>query len=136
MAIVAMVNNIKKYDWGSVSEIPRLTGIENTGGEPMAELWIGAHAGAPSKVRRDGLLIPLSEFISREPDRVLGAVVTRHFGERLPFLLKFCRLHAPSPYRPTRTFLKLEKVSLARTPRASPATRSSVHTETTTTSPS
>ena len=88
MAIVAMVNNIKKYDWGSVSEIPRLTGIENTGGEPMAELWIGAHAGAPSKVRRDGLLIPLSEFISREPDRVLGAVVTRHFGERLPFLLK------------------------------------------------
>lgn len=95
MAILAMVNTIQSYDWGSVSEIPRLTGIENAGGEPMAELWIGAHARAPSKVRRDGLLIPLPELFSREPERTLGKAAGRRFDGRLPFLLKILSAARP-----------------------------------------
>ena len=34
---------IRTYDWGSLSAIPALLGIPETGA-PMAEAWFGAHA--------------------------------------------------------------------------------------------
>ncbi|MFW6223925.1 MAG: type I phosphomannose isomerase catalytic subunit, partial [Spirochaetota bacterium] len=71
MAILRMVNSIRPYDWGSATEIPRLTGIENPNAEPMAELWMGAHPGAPSGVRLDGDSESLPVYLSRDVEGVL-----------------------------------------------------------------
>lgn len=95
MAILPMVNTIRTYEWGSHTEIPRLTGIENRGGEPMAELWMGAHPGAPSRVRDDDELVSLEEYLAREPGRRLGAVVSDRFAGRLPFLFKILSAARP-----------------------------------------
>ena len=77
-------NVIQRYAWGSHTAIPRLLGHAPDGG-PQAELWLGAHPSAPSKLRSGGTL---EELIARDPERLLGTVSTRRFGPRLPFLLK------------------------------------------------
>lgn len=41
-------NTIRPYAWGSATAIPHLLGVEPTG-EPQAEMWMGAHPGAPSR---------------------------------------------------------------------------------------
>jgi mannose-6-phosphate isomerase len=51
---------------------------------PEAEMWMGAHPLAPSRVARGSL----AEVIARDPERELGAASVRAFGTRLPFLLK------------------------------------------------
>lgn len=95
MAILRMVNTIRPYDWGSTTEIPRLTGIENPSGQPMAELWMGAHPGAPSTVRLEGESHPLPDYLSRDAERTLGPEIARRFGGRLPFLLKILAAGRP-----------------------------------------
>lgn len=39
-------NTVRPYAWGSTTAIPTLLGTEPTG-EPQAEMWMGAHPGAP-----------------------------------------------------------------------------------------
>jgi mannose-6-phosphate isomerase len=95
MAILRMVNSIRPYDWGSTTEIPRLTGIENPSGQPMAELWMGAHPGAPSTVQLEEGSHPLPDYLSRDVERALGPEVARRFGGRLPFLLKILAAGRP-----------------------------------------
>jgi len=46
-------NRIKHYDWGSLDLIPEFLGIPGNG-KPCAELWMGSHPGAPSRVRLSG----------------------------------------------------------------------------------
>src|SRR5699024_11248291 len=63
---------------------PDLLGTD-ADGTPQAELWLGAHHGAPSSARSDdGSAQPLPHLISDAPHRVLGAEVTERFGARLP----------------------------------------------------
>ena len=76
---------IRPYAWGSRTAIPELLGVEPTA-EPAAELWLGAHPDAPSRIR--GEARTLEEFIADEPLAALGEGVVEHFGARLPFLLK------------------------------------------------
>jgi mannose-6-phosphate isomerase len=85
-----LVNTIRTYAWGSATAIPRLLGTEPTG-EPQAELWMGAHPGAPSRTPRG----PLDEVIAAAPERELGTRATGKFGPRLPFLLKVLAADAP-----------------------------------------
>ncbi|WP_129842291.1 mannose-6-phosphate isomerase, class I [Streptomyces sp. RFCAC02] len=87
-------NTIRPYAWGSTTAIPRLLGTEPTG-EPQAELWMGAHPGAPSRVDRGTGSAPLTEVIAADPDRALGAPAVRAFGPALPFLLKVLAADAP-----------------------------------------
>ncbi|HEV2377554.1 MAG TPA: type I phosphomannose isomerase catalytic subunit, partial [Streptosporangiaceae bacterium] len=35
-------NQVRDYPWGSAGDIPGFLGIP-AGGEPVAELWMGAH---------------------------------------------------------------------------------------------
>ncbi len=77
-------NPVKPYAWGSVTELPRLLGVPPTG-DPQAELWMGAHRGAPSRLR-SGALLPA--VIEADPAGQLSAPVVRRFGARLPFLMK------------------------------------------------
>jgi len=81
--VLLLENTIQPYAWGSVSSIPTLLGLPATG-KPQAELWIGAHPAAPSKV--DGR--SLESVIADAPEACLGAQVLQGFGPRLPFLLK------------------------------------------------
>lgn len=80
-------NSVRPYAWGSTTAIPRLLGAEPTG-EPQAELWMGAHPGAPSRVDRGDGPRPLDEVIAEAPERELGPPTVRRFGPSLPFLLK------------------------------------------------
>ncbi|MCG3043327.1 mannose-6-phosphate isomerase, class I [Streptomyces fenghuangensis] len=88
-----LTNTVRPYAWGSTTAIPELLGTEPTG-EPQAELWMGAHPGAPSRIDRGGGT-PLSEAIAADPEGELGPAVVEAFGPRLPFLLKV--LAAASP---------------------------------------
>ncbi|MFD9195189.1 mannose-6-phosphate isomerase, class I [Streptomyces phaeochromogenes] len=83
-------NTIRPYAWGSTTAIPRLLGVEPTG-EPQAEMWMGAHPGAPSRTLRG----PLTEVIDEAPEKELGRAAVAQFGPRLPFLLKLLAAGAP-----------------------------------------
>ncbi|MFC8713081.1 mannose-6-phosphate isomerase, class I [Streptomyces sp. NPDC057197] len=83
-------NTIRPYAWGSTTAIPHLLGVEPSG-EPQAEMWMGAHPGAPSRTGRG----TLSAVIDADPERELGAEAVARFGPRLPFLLKLLAAGAP-----------------------------------------
>ncbi|MEU9370977.1 mannose-6-phosphate isomerase, class I [Streptomyces avermitilis] len=83
-------NTVRPYAWGSTTAIPGLLGVEPTG-EPQAEMWMGAHPGAPSGTGRG----PLNEVIDEAPQRELGPAAVARFGPRLPFLLKILAAGAP-----------------------------------------
>jgi mannose-6-phosphate isomerase len=80
-------NPVRHYAWGSADDIPAFLGVPPDG-TPQAELWMGAHPGAPSLVLRDGTFRPLAELIAKDPDAELGPAVAARFGPRLPFLFK------------------------------------------------
>lgn len=84
-----LLNTLRPYAWGSTTAIAELLGREPSGG-PEAELWIGAHPGAPSRVISGAQQAGpgLDEFIGEDPDALLGAPSIEAFGPRLPFLLK------------------------------------------------
>ncbi|MFB8755986.1 mannose-6-phosphate isomerase, class I [Streptomyces nigra] len=83
-------NTVRPYAWGSTTALPALLGVEPTG-EPQAEMWMGAHPGAPSRTARGTLV----EVIGADPERELGAATVAKFGPRLPFLLKLLAAGAP-----------------------------------------
>jgi len=76
---------IRGYAGGSRTAIAALQGRPASGG-PEAELWMGAHPGAPAVLAGTGE--PLDAAIAADPDGWLGADVAAEFGPRLPFLLK------------------------------------------------
>jgi mannose-6-phosphate isomerase len=82
-------NTIQDYPWGSRSAIPGLLGRTSPADKPQAELWMGAHPKAPSRVLLpQGYELSLAELIARDPPAVLGAAVAEKFAGRLPFLFK------------------------------------------------
>ncbi|MFR9799063.1 mannose-6-phosphate isomerase, class I [Streptomyces sp. MS06] len=83
-------NTVRPYAWGSPTAIPQLLGVEPTG-EPQAEMWMGAHPGAPSRTGRG----TLAEVIDANPEKELGPAAVARFGPRLPFLLKLLAAGAP-----------------------------------------
>ncbi|MFD7403086.1 mannose-6-phosphate isomerase, class I [Streptomyces sp. NPDC059866] len=83
-------NTIRPYAWGSTTAIPQLLGVEPTG-EPQAEMWMGAHPGAPSRTDRGTLV----DVIAADPEGELGAAAVAKFGPTLPFLLKILAAGAP-----------------------------------------
>ncbi|MER6615347.1 mannose-6-phosphate isomerase, class I [Streptomyces xantholiticus] len=90
-----LANTVRPYAWGSTTAIPELLGVAPTG-EPQAEMWMGAHPGAPSRVTRGAERDrPLSEVIAAAPERELGEAAVAKFGPRLPFLLKLLAAGAP-----------------------------------------
>ncbi|MEV0445876.1 mannose-6-phosphate isomerase, class I [Streptomyces spectabilis] len=85
-----LTNTIRPYAWGSTTAIAGLLGVEPTG-EPQAEMWMGAHPGAPSRTGRG----PLNEVIDEDSRGELGPRAVDKFGPRLPFLLKILAAGAP-----------------------------------------
>lgn len=84
-------NQVQHYAWGTKGEhafIPHLLGIKAEPKQPYAELWIGIHPKAPSKVVLDEEMIPLQQWIATYPQETLGNAVAERFSGKLPFLLK------------------------------------------------
>jgi mannose-6-phosphate isomerase len=89
-----LINTVRPYPWGSATALPALMGTAPDG-SPQAELWMGAHPGAPSRVERGGLVRGLDRIIGEDPQGELGDAVVRRFGQRLPFLVKLLAADAP-----------------------------------------
>ncbi|SMC17135.1 mannose-6-phosphate isomerase, type 1 [Desulfacinum hydrothermale DSM 13146] len=91
-------NPIQPYAWGERGPrafIPRLLGEDAPPDAPAAELWVGAHPSAPSRLDLDGRWIPLNQAIARWPRALLGSSVQRAFGDHLPFLFKILSAAEP-----------------------------------------
>ena len=81
-------NPVQDYAWGSKTFIPRLMGEPSPSDKPQAEMWMGAHPKAPSRVLSNGEQISLLELIQKNPADILGKSVAKKFSNKLPFLLK------------------------------------------------
>lgn len=86
---------IRDYAWGSRTGIAGLQGRPVPTAGPEAELWLGAHPGAPATVDRAGDAVSLTDLLVAEPERWLGERLVGRFGARLPFLLKVLAAEAP-----------------------------------------
>ena len=88
MKISMLKNPIQEYAWGSTSAIPDLLGRDNPESRPQAELWMGAHPKAPSRVQHNGRWVSLTELIAADPAGILGKKVAQDYQNRLPYLFK------------------------------------------------
>ncbi|WLS80709.1 mannose-6-phosphate isomerase [Erwinia pyri] len=82
-----LINSLQNYAWGSPTALTDLYGIANPDGQPMAELWMGAHPKSPSYIDVDGEKKSLRTVIEADKEALLSKAVAERFGE-LPFLFK------------------------------------------------
>lgn len=86
-----LINTIQNYEWGTKNSeafIPGFLGIEPEPDQTYAELWIGAHPKAPSKVVYEGKETTLDKLVDNFPKEILGENTAEKFESKLPFLLK------------------------------------------------
>jgi mannose-6-phosphate isomerase len=88
-------NVVQPYAWGSRTAIAALRGQPSPSPGPEAELWMGAHPAAPSRVVRGGERLTLDEVVARAPEAELGARAARDHDGQLPFLLKVLAADQP-----------------------------------------
>jgi len=86
-------NIVQPYAWGSHSALAQLRGEVEPTSQPEAELWMGAHPLAPSRLTASGESLPRA--IDAAPQEYLGARVQREYGAKLPFLLKVLAAGTP-----------------------------------------
>src|SRR6201996_2333899 len=84
---------VQHYDWGGHRFIPDLLGVENATRRPFAELWIGAHAKAPSVATTAEGEEALDAWIAKDPRGVLGPAADTRFNGHLPYLFKILDVH-------------------------------------------
>lgn len=94
MALHKLINPLKHYAWGSPDFIPRLLGRTPDPELPVAEMWMGAHPAAPSRLMIGSTETSLRDLIASDPERILGRGAQLASGE-LPFLLKVLAAHQP-----------------------------------------
>lgn len=86
-----LTNPIRGYAWGSRTAIATIQGRPAPSEHPEAELWLGAHPAAPSRLGS----VSLGEAIEADPLGLLGPDVLARFGVRLPYLLKLLAAAQP-----------------------------------------
>lgn len=90
--ISELQNSIQPYAWGSRHALAELRGEAGPSPGPEAELWMGAHPLAPSRLSDGRTLL---EVIATEPARHLGSAVADQYDGKLPFLLKVLAAATP-----------------------------------------
>jgi len=89
MTVFRLESSIRNYDWGKTTGLSSVLGTRPSG-EPEAELWMGAHPGAPSKTSATGVdTSDLRTLLEQNPDFV---------GEsraELPYLFKVLAADRP-----------------------------------------
>lgn len=90
--MLVLHNTIRDYAWGSATLLAQLQGRRPTG-RPEAELWMGAHPGAPSQVQLpdDDAPLTLDAHLERHPGLLGRASAHGH----LPFLVKLLAAGRP-----------------------------------------
>ena len=86
-----LINTIQHYEWGTKGKnafIPKLLNTKAEKAKPYAELWMGAHPKASSKIIVHGKPRNLSDVIHQYPNEMLGEKIAKKFSKRLPFLFK------------------------------------------------
>ncbi|MGO4691602.1 mannose-6-phosphate isomerase, class I [Glaciibacter sp. 2TAF33] len=101
---VGITNTPRDYAWGSHTAIASLLGTPPSG-KPEAELWLGAHAGSPSRILDPsavGGASDVASWIASSPGAALGAgwsqpgsLFADAGAPRLPFLLKILAAGSP-----------------------------------------
>ncbi|RYZ04404.1 MAG: mannose-6-phosphate isomerase, class I [Myxococcales bacterium] len=86
-------NVIQPYAWGSRHALAQLRGEPAPSPTPEAELWMGAHPLAPSRLCTTGQ--SLNEAVASAPSELLGREVAATYGAQLPFLLKVLAAATP-----------------------------------------
>jgi len=79
-----LTTGVQHYPWGSATAIPAMTGTEPDG-QPVAELWVGAHPQAPSTLTGSGRR--LDEVVAADPVGELGPSAAARYTA-FPFLMK------------------------------------------------
>lgn len=93
LEIFPLDNPVQHYDWGSTTAIPHFLG-RPVSGKPVAEVWLGAHPKAPSRVKIGDAWTHLSDALLQSPEAWLGA--GGHADEwKFPFLLKILAAAKP-----------------------------------------
>ena len=92
--VLPLDNPVQNYAWGSITAIADFLDRPSPTGLPEAELWIGAHPSAPSRVADDAAKTGLDVAIRRDPVAMLGETVAARYGQ-LPFLLKLLAAREP-----------------------------------------
>jgi mannose-6-phosphate isomerase len=93
--ILRLEGVVQHYAWGSRDAIPALLGVASPAPDPWAELWMGAHPTAPSRVEIDGAALALDRLIADRPREILGSAALARFGPHLPFLFKLLAADRP-----------------------------------------
>ena len=93
--ILRLKNQVREYAWGSRTALQAFCTDPHLEDKHIAELWMGAHPMAPSKVLVDGKWRSLDELIKKEPGSILGKPVAEKFHNQLPFLFKVLAADKP-----------------------------------------
>ncbi|VEN75349.1 Mannose-6-phosphate isomerase, class I [Candidatus Desulfarcum epimagneticum] len=101
-SIARLKNPVMAYDWGSRTLLADFLGRKAPldpdaaeGPKPEAELWMGAHPKAPSRVETNGEWAPLDRVIEKNPADCLGPETAAKRSGRLPFLFKILAVEKP-----------------------------------------
>ncbi len=86
--VARMRNAIQPYAWGSRTSFGELFGTPNPDRAPQAEIWMGAHPKAPSRIETESGWERLDRLIAQDPEAILGRHSVASFGPDLPFLFK------------------------------------------------
>jgi mannose-6-phosphate isomerase len=84
-------NIIQNYEWGTKGKnafIPKLINIKAKKDKPYAELWMGTHPKASSRIVINDKEFNLDEVIHQYPKEMLGSNTVKKFSNTLPFLFK------------------------------------------------
>lgn len=91
LGILRLRNPIQGYDWGSRTALAELLGRPSPAPGPEAEMWMGAHASAPSEVRLESGWTSLADLLRERTEEVAG----RRRDPALPFLFKVLAVERP-----------------------------------------
>ena len=86
--VYLLKNTIQEYEWGSRTDIAELMGKPAPTDKPQAELWMGAHSKAPSRLNINGQWLSLETVIDDNPTGILGQTTATRFAKKLPYLFK------------------------------------------------
>ncbi|MYM60743.1 mannose-6-phosphate isomerase, class I [Vibrio sp. OCN044] len=92
--IYTLKNPIKNFPWGSRTAISDHFSIANPNLEHQAELWMGAHPSASSRITLEGVDVPLCDAITNNPSYWLGNCL-QSSTPSLPFLMKILAAEEP-----------------------------------------
>lgn len=93
--VLRMQNTIQPYAWGSHTALAEMLGHPGPTADPQAELWMGAHPKAPSKVWIENRWQSLEKLVAQNPAFFIGEATAARFKDTFPFLFKVLAVDQP-----------------------------------------